>query len=172
MCFLCLWDSRAKEEHCVRRQWLGRHERIAGRQSIEHAPLVEPQDILLPSLHIKLGLFKNFVKSASEAMEILRKEGVFVGQDVRKIINTNIFRESLNETARHAFDAMVLTVHNFLSANRSTNYAEIVNDVLEKFRIQKVYMSLKIHFLHSHPSFFEPTSGKSVTTNTASGSTK
>ena len=127
MCFLCLWDSRAKAEHYVRRHWPDRSERVSGHQSIEHAPLVQPQDILLPSLHIKLGLFKNFIKSLdpnSEAMCILRmafpklseaklKEGIFVGPDVRKIIQNEQFRESLNDGAKSAFDAMVLVLKNF-----------------------------------------------------------
>jgi hypothetical protein len=30
--------------------------------NVENQPLVEPSKILLPSMHLKLGLIKNFVK--------------------------------------------------------------------------------------------------------------
>jgi len=31
--------------------------------NVENQPLVEPRKILLPSMHLKLGLTKNFVKA-------------------------------------------------------------------------------------------------------------
>ena len=61
-CFLCLWDSRAVNEHYVKRDWMLRTEYEPGVSSVHHIPLVDPDKIFLPSLHIKLGLMKNFVK--------------------------------------------------------------------------------------------------------------
>jgi len=34
--------------------------------NVENQPLVEPSKILLPSMHLKLGLMKNFVKAMSQ----------------------------------------------------------------------------------------------------------
>ena len=61
-CFLCLWDSRADSEHYVRKTWPTREQFTPGTHSIKAAPLVDAQKVLLPPLHIKLGLMKAFVK--------------------------------------------------------------------------------------------------------------
>ena len=34
--------------------------------NVENQPLVEPNKILLPSMHFKLGLMKNFVKAMNQ----------------------------------------------------------------------------------------------------------
>ena len=59
MCFLCLWDSRQDNSHYavkVTKLQIGKH-------NVQHQPLVSSAHVLLPPLHIKLGLTKNFVKA-------------------------------------------------------------------------------------------------------------
>jgi len=34
--------------------------------NVENKPLVEPSKILMPSMHLKLGLMKNFVKAMNQ----------------------------------------------------------------------------------------------------------
>ena len=83
--FLCLWNSRAQKI------WPARTDFCIGEQNVSHKPLVDPKDIILPALHIKLGLFKNFVKALNKdgpAYQYLReffpkiyakiKEGIFI----------------------------------------------------------------------------------------------
>ena len=62
-CFLCLWDSRVKNEHWVNKNWRSRDVMIQGKQNVINEPLVSREKILLPPLHIKLGLMKQFVKA-------------------------------------------------------------------------------------------------------------
>ena len=62
-CFLCLWDSRADDQHYIRQEWPLRQGLEPGLHNVKSPPLVEPNKILLPPLHIKLGLMKNFVKA-------------------------------------------------------------------------------------------------------------
>lgn len=62
-CFLCLWDSRYKENQYSRKIWPDRTSRRAGSQNIAEISLVSIEKILLPPLHIKLGIVKNFVKA-------------------------------------------------------------------------------------------------------------
>ncbi|GBO25049.1 hypothetical protein AVEN_270434-1 [Araneus ventricosus] len=92
-CFLCLWDRRAIALHYIKRDWLHRASFKPGKMNVEHSPLVEPQKITIPPLHIKLGLIKNLVKAMDKngpAFKYLHekfprlsvakiKEGVFVG---------------------------------------------------------------------------------------------
>ena len=99
-CFLCLWDSRARAEHYSRQDWLARHDWTPGCHNVACTPLVPPQLIILPPLHVKLGIFKNFVKSLDfegQPLKLLKdifprlsdakiKEGVFVGPDTRKLM--------------------------------------------------------------------------------------
>ncbi|GBP36844.1 hypothetical protein EVAR_96090_1 [Eumeta japonica] len=40
-CFLCLWDSRAKQHHYVRKEWPVRNEYIPGKMNINHELLVD-----------------------------------------------------------------------------------------------------------------------------------
>ena len=66
-CFLCLWDSRAIAEHYVRRDRPARGSYILKIPNIQSVPSVEPKDVLMPLLHIKLGLIKNFVKALGKS---------------------------------------------------------------------------------------------------------
>ena len=91
-CFLCLWDSRARSEHYVRKQWPPRLVSHPGQHNIGNISLVPQEKIILPPLHIKLGLFKQFVKAFNKESPMFQflqkvfpnlseakiKEGVFV----------------------------------------------------------------------------------------------
>ena len=71
-CFLCLWDSRAKTKHYEQEQWPERKEFTPGKKNILNQALVDPSKVLLPPLHIKLSLMKQYVKS-------LDKHGAWFG---------------------------------------------------------------------------------------------
>ena len=62
-CFLCYWDSRANEEHWVRKEWPPRNTIKPGEKNIVNNFLIDRKNIILPPLHIKLGLMKQFVKA-------------------------------------------------------------------------------------------------------------
>lgn len=62
-CFLCLWDSRAKTHHWIRKEWPTRENLEVGKHNVINDPLVEREKIIFPPLHIKLGLMKQFVKA-------------------------------------------------------------------------------------------------------------
>lgn len=59
-CFKCLWDSRSRDQYS-RKEWPLRNA-TEGEFNVIKSPLVPPEKILLPPLHIKLGLFKSFLK--------------------------------------------------------------------------------------------------------------
>jgi hypothetical protein len=62
-CFLCLWDSRARDQHYKKTVWPHRAALEIGENNVVNEALVDRNKILLPPLHIKLGLFKQFVKA-------------------------------------------------------------------------------------------------------------
>ncbi|GBL93511.1 hypothetical protein AVEN_15505-1, partial [Araneus ventricosus] len=53
----------AEKKHYIKKVWLKRQFLISGVKNEENEPLVASKKILLPPLHIKLGLMKNFVKA-------------------------------------------------------------------------------------------------------------
>ncbi|XP_050822620.1 uncharacterized protein LOC127057686 [Gopherus flavomarginatus] len=99
-CFLCEWDSRARDSHYIKKDWPLRQSLEPGRKSVQHPPLVKSRKILLPPLHIKLGLMKNFVKAIDKTQAAFKylhgkfprlseakiKEGVFVGPQIRELL--------------------------------------------------------------------------------------
>lgn len=148
-CFLCLWDSRARNHHYDRETWPKRTHHDVGEANIKYASLVEKNNIILPPLHIKLGVMKNFVKSLcpeGEAMAYLEnkfpklssekiKEGVFIGPQIKKLFVDVEFEETLSRPELKAWQAFRDIVHGFLGNNKSPNYRELVKGMIEKFRI-------------------------------------
>ena len=65
-CFICEWDSRNWSLHYSRKYWPVRKSLEPGIINVENQPLVELSKILLPSMHLKLGLMKNFVKAMNQ----------------------------------------------------------------------------------------------------------
>jgi hypothetical protein len=56
--FFCERDSRARSLDYSRKHWPARKSLEPGTMNVENQPLVEPSKILLPSMHLKLGLIK------------------------------------------------------------------------------------------------------------------
>lgn len=66
-CFLCLWEGRKDELHYdYTHEWMDRQHIKMGEpasHSQERVPLVNADRIILPPLHIKLGMVRNFTKA-------------------------------------------------------------------------------------------------------------
>lgn len=62
MSFLCFWNSRADAEYYMRKDWLTRPRDASGSFNCAHTPLLDPEQIFLLPLHLKLGLAKDFIK--------------------------------------------------------------------------------------------------------------
>ena len=62
-CYLCMWDSRARDKHWTQKEWPIRETLEAGMPNILHDPIVSRDKIIFPPLHIKLGLMKQSVKA-------------------------------------------------------------------------------------------------------------
>lgn len=168
-CFLCLWNSRADDQHYKKKKWSVRTKPVVGEANVQRKPLIENREnIILPPLHIKLGLIKNFAKKLDkegEAFAYLRsifpylslakiKEGVFAGPEIKKILKDEKFPKLLSPIEAAAWNSFRLVVENFLGNNKSPNYKDIVEDLVKNYEAMGVHMSLKIHFLHSHLDFF------------------
>ena len=70
-CFLCMWDSRAKNEHWIRKEWPKRQNFIVDSANVINEALVEGEKIVFPPLHIKLWLIKQFVNALTRMVIVL-----------------------------------------------------------------------------------------------------
>lgn len=172
-CFLCEWDSRAKKDHYKRKVWPKRQSFEPGVKNITNIPLIPSNKILLPPLHIKLGLMKNFVKAMNRdgpafgylkqkfprISEAKIKEGIFVGPQIRQLLRDSDFDIVLEGCEKEAWEAFKMVVTHFLGNKRAENYPELVNNLLKSYEKMGCNMSLKIHFLHSHLEYFPENCG-------------
>ena len=65
--FLCLWDFGDRNNHYIEKIWRQKIEEEEDQHNVLALPLVPQNKIILSPLHIKLGLYKQFVK-------VLRKD--------------------------------------------------------------------------------------------------
>lgn len=156
-CFLCLWDSRAREHHYKRKQWPERKNVAVGQDNVKYVPLVKKENVILPSLHIKLGLLKNFIKALDkegDAFAYLKtlfkslsfakiKEGIFDGPQIKKLLKDEQFQTYLSSDEVAAWNSFKLIVSDFLGNNKSPNYEVIVEDLLQK------YAEIGMKYFHS-----------------------
>jgi hypothetical protein len=65
-CFLCEWDSRAKDKDYEIKDWPMRENSNPEEKCVRNQPLVDKVEILLPPPHIKLGLKESFINAMNK----------------------------------------------------------------------------------------------------------
>ena len=173
-CFICLWDSRARSDHWVKKEWPERITLTVNECNVINEPLVPREKIILPPLHIKLGIMKQFVKALPVHGNCFNyicrvfpgmsneklKAGIFDGPQIRKLMNDPNFTASMTEKEFAAWISFTVVVKNFLGNNKANNYIQIVEDMLSKFQSLGAKMSIKIHYLFSHLDRFPENLGE------------
>ena len=163
-CFLCLWDSRARDQHWTTKKWPQRSSLQVGSHNVVNTPLVDRDRIIFPPLHIKLGLMKQFVKALNKDgscfLYICRsfpglsyeklKAGVFDGPQIRTLIRDKEFVKSMNDIEFAAWNSFVEVVQHFLGNHKASNYEQLVMCMLKCFQKLGANMSIKLHYLFSH----------------------
>ena len=172
-CYLCLWDSRDSKAHYHMRNWPQRTEFSVGRHNVKWEPLVDPQKVLMPPLHIKLGLMKQFVTGLdkeSSAFKYLQdffpklseakvKAGVFIGPQIKKIMECNEFPKKLTSKEKTAWNSFIAVVQGFLGNHKAENYVELVENLVKNYGTMGCRMSFKVHILDAHLDKFKENMG-------------
>ena len=129
-------------------KWPSRQGLKPGSHNVLSHPLVEPSKILLPPLHIKLGLMKNFVKALDregrrfasfhqkfqqKSMEKI-KAGIFDDPQIRELIKGSSFDDALNPAELSAWFSLQSVIANFLGNHRNSQYRKVVDELMENFR--------------------------------------
>jgi len=115
---------------------------------------------LLPPLHIKLGLAKQFVKALTPESKAFQymclmfpnlskaklKVGIFVGHQIRKILSSKELEESMSDLEKNAWQAFRMTVEGFLGNHRMEDYVMVVSNSIESYKNLGCGMSLNYIF--------------------------
>ena len=172
-CYLCLWDSRDTVAHYNRRNWPQRTEFTIGKNNVKWEPLIDPKKVLLPPLHIKLGLMKQFVTALDKESAAFKylldffpklseakvKAGVFVGPQIKKIIESEEFPKKLKRKEKAAWNSFVAVVHGFLGNHKDKNYVKLVETLIKNYSKMGCRMSFKVHILDAHLDKFKENMG-------------
>ena len=172
-CYLCLWDSRNTNFHYNKRNWPPRSSYDIETHNVKHTLLVEPKKVLLPPLHIKLDLIKQFVKKLNPESDAFKhiqelflklseakvKAGIFVGPQVKRLMKSDSFSEKLSAVERRAWKSFVSVVEGFFRNHKEDNFRNIVEELVDAYEKMGCRMSLKLHVLHSHIDEFKDNMG-------------
>jgi len=125
---------------------------------------IKDSKIILPPLHIKLGIMKQFVKALNKDGDCFKyictkfpgstieklKACIFDGPQIRTLINYCDFPNYMNEKESCAWSTFVETVKNFLGNRIAVNYKGIVAKLISTLQDMGANMTIKLHFLYSH----------------------
>ena len=115
---------------------------------VQSQPLIESNKMLLPPLHIKFGVMKNFVKAmdkeSSEFAFLLEKfpqismeklkAGIFDSPQIRELMKDPIFDKALSGAKLSPWQSLKSLVTNFLENHQSAEYKEEIEKLLKSFR--------------------------------------
>ena len=118
-CFLCMWDRHADSQNYIWNEWPERTELVPGAHSIKQTLLADHKKVLLPPLHIKLGLMRSSVRALDtngEAFKYLadkfpqirdakKEAGIFIGPQITELIKDREFQSALSSYERTAWEA-------------------------------------------------------------------
>ena len=99
-CFLCYWGSTDKANHSTKKDWSVKDRLNVGEKNVIAEQLIPRDKIMFPSLHIKLGLMKQFVKALDKDGDCFQyicksfpsldneklKAGIFDGPQIRQLM--------------------------------------------------------------------------------------
>ena len=173
-CFLCYWDSRAKSQHWNKDDWPLRSSLTVGDKNIINQPLVAAKKIILPPLHIKLGLMKQYVKALDINGECFKyichafpglseekkRAGIFNGPQIRQLLKDTDFVSSMTSVEARAWDAFSAVTRNFFGNKKAANFKELLQELLSSFETMGCNMSIKLHYLKSHSDEFPKNLGE------------
>lgn len=138
-----------------------------GSHNVIEEPLIDSQNIILPLLHIKLGLMKQFIKTLDKngacfkylqekfpfLSEAKLQEGIFIGPQIKNLMKTTNFEEIMTNLEKRTWISFKNVVNGFLG-NRIENYKDLVETLLSNFKAMRCNMTIKVHYLDSHLDFF------------------
>jgi len=82
------------------------------------------------------------------------KEGVFVGSQIRELIQDVKFEDQLSEMEKQYGNHSKMALPIFWGNHKAENYRDMVVDLVQSYKATVCSMSLKVHLLDCHLDFF------------------
>ena len=128
---------------------------------------------MLPPLHIKLGLVKQFVTALDfegepfqqiramypKLSEAKAKGGIFTGPQVKVLLASETLEGKMNDVEKAAWRGFRDVVAGFLGNNKDPNFRFLISRMIIAYERMGCRMSLKLHYLHAHIAFFRENLG-------------
>ena len=159
---------RDRKHQYILKQWPKRESLTLLQKHVVNTPLINPEKVYLALFHIKLELTKNFIKAMdqnSTGLMYLKdkvprisdatiKEGVFVGPQIRELIQSVKSEDQLREVEKVAQKSFKYVTTSFLGNHKAENYHDMAADLVQSNRAMGCNMSLKVHLIGSHFDYF------------------
>ena len=88
------------------------------------------------------------------------KEDIFIGPQIRELMQDKRLDEDLNETERNELLSFKRICKDFLGNHKAANYKDVVQDLLTSYKALECNMSQKNNFLEFHFDFFAENLGE------------
>jgi hypothetical protein len=145
-CFLCEWDSRFRDKFWETVHWPEREQLQPGSKTVSN--FVCREKILLPPLHVKLGMMTLFAKALDRNSPCFQylctrfsslsptkiREGIFNKPQIRKLVIDDNFTDTMTETEEDAWNVFKEVMKKFLGNVKNPLYKEIVRNMLDNFK--------------------------------------
>ncbi|QQP57620.1 Uncharacterized protein FKW44_002666, partial [Caligus rogercresseyi] len=123
--------------HYVKKEWPARDQLVPGARNIIHEPFVDGEKILIPPLHFKLWLMKQFTRALEKGGRcfsyLCRAFPRLTSEKIRKLIKDTEFQNSMNTLECAAWKSFVQVVNNFLGNTKAANHARLIITMIEAF---------------------------------------
>jgi hypothetical protein len=86
--------------------------------------------------------------------EAKKKEGIFLGPQIKQLFEDGDFSTKLNAAESIAWDSFENVCRTFLGNERAENYSDIVQELISSYSAMGCNMSLTLDFLHFHLDYF------------------
>jgi len=87
-------------------------------------------------------------------------EGIFLGPQIREIVEDEAFAENRTDTERAAWESSKWVCSNFWGSKNSPDFGDGIQKLLNAYKEMGCRMALKLHCLHSPLDFFPETLGE------------
>ena len=122
--------------HWSKSEWPSRESLTPGYRNILQPALVDRFTVILPPLHIRLGLMKQFVQARNKEGACFKniqkkfpklsvekvKEGVFVGPQIRTLSKDPLFLATMTDVEKNAWLSFLEVVSKFLGNIKAPDY--------------------------------------------------
>ena len=141
-CFLCMWYSRAREKHWIKTNWPRRSNLRSSRLCLLKQ--------FVKAFPTDGNCFKSIILRFSGLSIEKIKGNVFGGPKIWQLIKYEQFTSTMSDLEKNAWLSFKDFVNNCLGNNCASNYTEIVQKLLESYKVRSCNMSIKLHYLHCH----------------------